>query len=320
MTAHRRKVFVTGATGCVGHYVVEALLERGDCDLTLLVRDPAKFRLVTPPDAPIRWVVDDIVNVAAHAEVLAEMDAVVHLATAWGDPISYATNVDATLAIAALTDPARCRIQYFSTASIMDNHNQVWPEAEREGTDYIRSKYLAYQALRSSPHSERVTALFPTLIFGGSPHHPHSHLTLGLPLIARYLWLLRHFRLDGSLHFIHAADIARMVSHLLDHPAPTQDLVLGNAALTIDKLIAELCSFYALPRQRSFDLTGMAGLVSAVAGQRMNSWDRFSLTHRHFTYTAHNPRALGLEPGLESIHQILAERQVYTGRSMPVLI
>lgn len=306
------RVLITGSTGCVGHYVTEALLARGDCQLHLLARDPGKFQFPLPAGRA-EFLVDDVRNLEANAELLGQLDAVVHLATAWGDPVSYPINVDATLTLARLV-PAHCRIFYFSTASILDDENRPMPVAEAEGTDYIRSKYLAYQAIADLPNRDRIITMFPTLIFGGSDRHPVSHVSKGIPEIVRWLWVLRWFNLEGSLHFIHAADIARMVSHLLDHDPPERDLVLGNAAVTVDALLGQLCDYHALPRRNPIDLSPFAGGIAAIAGDRMNSWDRYCLKHRHFRYRAVNPRALGMEPGLETIGDIVNE---LTGQKRP---
>jgi nucleoside-diphosphate-sugar epimerase len=304
-----KNVFVTGASGCVGHYVVEALLARGDCRLHLLVRDPAKL-LVPLSEDRVRLIQDDLLNLEAHADRLAEMDAVVHLATSWGGAIAEEVNVEATAKLARLVDPARCKaFLYFSTASILGRDNRPLEAAEAHGTEYIRSKYRAYQRLETLPNRDAVTVMFPTLIFGGSPHHPVSHLSRGLPTILKTLWFLRWFTLDGTLHYIHAADIARMVSHLIDHPAPARDLVLGNAPTTVSQLIGQLCDYYALPHGPAIDLTPLGEVVAALAGSRMTEWDRFSLTYQHFTYQTVNPRALGLSPGLEAIADILAEHE-----------
>lgn len=304
-----KQVLVTGAAGCVGHYVVEQLLAREDVFLHLVCRDPKKLTLPLP-EGRTRVIQADVRELASeHAETLTGLDALVHLATAWGDPVSYPVNVDATLALCKAVNPARCRVLYFSTASILGADNRPMEAAEVHGTDYIRSKYLAYRALEALPSCDHVVALFPTLIFGGGDRHPVSHLTRGLPTVTRYLWLLRHLSLDGTLHFIHARDIARMVSHLVDHAPPERDMVLGNAPVTVDGLIGEMCEHYGLDRGKAFDLTPFAGVVAKVAGSRMNSWDRFSLTYKHFQYRATNPRALGMAPGLETIGQILDEWQ-----------
>ncbi|HEY9722067.1 MAG TPA: NAD(P)-dependent oxidoreductase, partial [Oscillatoriaceae cyanobacterium] len=175
----------------------------------------------------------------------------------------------------------------------------------------------AYRRLAEAPERRRVTVLFPTLVFGGGEDRPTSHLTGGLDGIVRYLWALRWFTLDGSLHFVHAADIARVVAHLLDHPAPGEDFVLGNAAHTVDEVLDAFCEYYALPRSRALNLTPLAGLIQAIAGSKMNSWDRYCLKQRHFRYQCVNPRHFGLPAGYERLVDILYERDPRALRGYP---
>ena len=37
------KIFITGITGCVGHYIFDLLVKNPDYELYLLVRDPARM-------------------------------------------------------------------------------------------------------------------------------------------------------------------------------------------------------------------------------------------------------------------------------------
>lgn len=296
-----RTVLLTGATGCVGHHVAEALLADGGWRIEALVRDPARFRWAAPADR-FAFVRGDVGDLAGGAEAFAHVDAVVHLATAWGDAIAYPVNVDATLALARLGKP----MVYFSTASILDAANRPLPEAETLGTDYVRSKFLAYRGLKALPAHDHVMTVFPTLIVGGEGKHPASHLGRTLPDVGRWLWLARHLTLDGAFHLIHARDLARMVVELLARPRPAADLVAGNAAIAADAVIAELCALHGVPRGRALDLTPVAPLVARLAGDRMSSWDRFCLAQRHFRYDATNPRGLGLAPGLETLAEMFA--------------
>ena len=295
-----RTVLLTGATGCVGHHVAEALLAAGGWRVEALVRDPARFRWRAPDDR-LAFHAGDMADLAEGADAFAHVDAIVHLATAWGDPIAYPVNVDATLALARLGKP----MVYFSTASILDARNRPLPEAETLGTDYIRSKFLAYRGIKAMPAHDHVMTIFPTLIVGGEGPHPASHLGKTLPDVGRWLWIARRFTLDGTFHLIHAQDLARMVVDLLARPRPA-DLVAGNAPITAEGVIAELCALHGLPRGRPIDLTPLAPLVASLAGDRMSSWDRFCLAQRHFRYEATNPRAMGLDPGLETLGAMFA--------------
>ena len=296
-----KTVLLTGATGCVGHHVAEALLEAGGWRIEALVRDPARFRWAAPPDR-LAFRTGDAADLPAAAAAFAHLDAIVHLATAWGDPIAYPVNVDATLALARLGKP----MVYFSTASILDATNRPLPEAETLGTDYVRSKWLAYRGLRALPAHDHVMTVFPTLIVGGEGPHPASHLGRTLPDVGRWLWIARRFTLDGSFHLIHARDLARMVVALLEAPRPAADLVAGNAAVSVEAVLAELCALHGLPRGKAIDLTPLGPLVASLVGDRMSSWDRFCLAQRHFRYEATNPRSLGLAPGLETLGAMFA--------------
>lgn len=40
-----KRIFITGASGCIGHYITEALIQQTDHELFLLVRNPQKLRL-----------------------------------------------------------------------------------------------------------------------------------------------------------------------------------------------------------------------------------------------------------------------------------
>lgn len=298
-----RTVLVTGATGCVGHHVVEALVESGRYRVRALVRDPGRFRR-PPPPGQVDVVVGDVADLARDAGHHADVDAIVHLAAAWGEMIAYPVNVDATLALARLGKP----MVYFSTASILDAQGALMPEAITLGTDYVRSKAYAYAGIRALPDRSHVQVVFPTLVVGGDARHPASHLGRSLAELHRWLWALRWLTLDGSFHLIHAHDLARMALHLLDAPpAGGMDLVAGNPALTVREAIAELLAIAGRrPPGPALDLTPLAPLVAGLVGDRMSSWDRFCLRQRHFTYAAVNPRALGLAPGIETLAEAFA--------------
>ncbi|MEO0853997.1 MAG: NAD(P)H-binding protein, partial [Cyanobacteria bacterium J06648_11] len=88
-----RNVFITGASGCIGHYVVATLIERSPDHLFLLLRDPSKLKFQPDRDR-VTIIPGNLEGIDEHADLLKRMDAVVHLATAWGHP---SVDVEATL-------------------------------------------------------------------------------------------------------------------------------------------------------------------------------------------------------------------------------
>lgn len=307
MTEH---VFITGISGCVGHYLFDELASDPRYHLHLLVREPNRLGF-RPEDHPNVCVVQgDMRDIERHAERVFEMDHIIHVAAAWGEAISYEVNYRLAHRLFAMANPARIRRMIaFSTASVLDAENRLLTAADEHGTDYIRSKYLACKHLDAHPFGDRIVTVFPTLVFGGSETHPYSHLSKGLPDVKPWLALARFLTLDGTLHFIHARDIARIVHHVLVHGSPEEYLVLGNPASSVEGLIEGLCQAFGVRRGRvRIDLTAALGVIGALFRSRMNTWDRFSMRYRHFRYQTVNAETFGLDGDLVSLEAIVRER------------
>ncbi|MEB3332978.1 MAG: NAD-dependent epimerase/dehydratase family protein [Synechococcaceae cyanobacterium] len=315
-------MLITGASGCVGQCIAETLLRESDAELLLLLRDPAKLTAV-PADHPrISLLVGDLRELGPHAGAIASADRVIHTATAWGDPErAHQVNVVAVKELLRLCNPQRLeQVIYFSTASILDRHLQLLPEALAFGTEYIQTKAQCLQDLERHPLAERIVAVFPTLVFGGSilpgDPHPTSYLTAGLKEALRWLWLARWLRADGSFHFIHAVDIATVCAHLATQPhgpnpeagqGAVRRLVLGQAAITLDDTVRRLCRW----RHMGWPPLGIplrGWLIEALIRLlrlEINAWDRFSIRQRHFIHAPVSPPErfgrTSLAPRLEAV-------------------
>ena len=306
MSAAPRRILITGASGCVGQYTAETLLRNSDAELLLLLRDPTRLTAV-PADHPrVRLLVGDLRDLGPHAEAIASVDRIIHTATAWGDPErALAVNVVAVKELLRLTDPARLQqMIYFSTASILDRRLQLLPEARQYGTEYIQTKAQCLEQLEHHPLADRIVAVFPTLVFGGSvgqgDPHPTSYLTAGLGEAVRWLWLAKWLRADASFHFIHAADIATVCAHLATTPhgpnpepgqGPVRRLVLGQAPISVNDTVARLCRWRRGWRPPlGLDLQGwlIEGLIRLLRIE-MNPWDHFSVRQRHFLHEPVSP-------------------------------
>ncbi len=283
--------------------------------LYVLVRDRHKLRWSGSQQAALEssggkltLIEGDLDQIGAHQETLQQMDALIHLAAAWGDAeTAHRINVTRTLELLQLLNPDRCRqILYFSTASLLDPNNHPLPVAGRSGTAYIRSKYEMLMRRQELPLQDRLVTLYPTLLFGGSPQHPYSHITAGIADVVRWLTLVRFLQLDASFHFIHAEDIAQIVAHLLLHPSLQSDLVLGNPALTFDQCVEQMCHFYG--KRIFFRLPISIPLVNSIAflwRVRLSEWDQYCLHHRHFTYHTVNTATFGLSSRFPTLDTLL---------------
>ncbi len=298
-------VFITGISGCVGHYVFDALAENPDLHLYLLVRDPARLRF-DPHRPNVTLVTGDARNLSSQADLLATMDAIVHIAAGWGESAAYEVNREATFAMLDMADPARLtKLILFSTASVLDSENQLLDAAGTDGTDYIKSKYLCLRDLPSHPLADRVITLFPTLVFGGDAKHPSSHLNGGLGDALKWAGIARWLRLEASFHFVHGRDIAQVVQHVLLNDVSDRRMVLGNPETTIAEMLESLATHAGKPYRGWIDLTPLLELVALLFKSRMNAWDRFCMRYRFFRYRVVSPETFGMTSAYPTLKDIL---------------
>ncbi len=297
-----QRIFITGASGCIGHYILEKLIQQSEHELFLLLRNPEKLKLDITKQSRVHILQGDIREIQQFADLLGTMDSAILIATSWGGaPAIYDINVTANLKLMELLDPDRIQqVLYFSTASILDRQNRPLKEAGEVTFDYIRSKYQCHQKLKTLTIFPKITTLFPTLVFGGDTDKPYSHISSGLAEVTKWIDLIRFFRADGTLHFIHAQDIATVVAYLIDH-APSngasRELVLGNPALSVDDVVREVSHY--LGRSIYFRIPLSQRLIDffiKLFKVRMADWDRFCLKYRHFTYqNPLTPASFGLD-------------------------
>ncbi len=301
------RILVTGASGCIGHYLSEALIQQTDHELFLLVRDPSKLQLSTQCRFGVHVVTGDLRNLDPLKELLGTIHCAILAATAWGD---FDVDVTQTLRLIALLDPQVCQqVVYFSTASILSREETLLPEAAALGTPYIQAKALCYEKLQSLELDFPLYTLFPTLVVGGDRHKPYSHLSAGLPQVVKWAKLLRFLKTEGSFHFIHAQDIAMVVVALIQHPeqAPSRRLVLGQAALTVNEAIATICAFAQQRIGLQLDLKPwLVNLIIRLFRIQMGPWDYFCLNYRHFQYAQPiNPQCFDLPSQTSSLTEML---------------
>ena len=314
------RILITGASGCIGQAVAAWLLEHSNARLLLWLRQPRKLTAVDHRHPRLELLVGDLRQPRRFRRQLAQVDRVVHTATAWGDPArAWAVNVQAVKDLLACLDHRRLRqVLYFSTASILDRDLELLPEAEQWGTEYIRTKVVCLRQLMAHPLREKIVVMFPTLVFSGRIDGggvwPTSYLTTGLGPLLRWLWLARFLRLDASFHYIHGADVASVCGHLLTTPHQSGPRrwrgmtrhVLGQCPLTVNRTMARLCRYRHMAHPPGVELRHwLIEALVAVFRIRLSPWDRFTLQQRHFLHhPVTRPESFGLAsrfPDLETV-------------------
>ena len=314
-----KRIFITGASGCIGHYMTEALIQNTDHELYLLVRNPNKLQFNYNARSGIHVLQGDMSRIEEHSDLLLkDIDVAILAATAWGGQgETYDINVVKTLDLINLLNPKICeRVIYFSTASILDRNNKLLLPASQFGHDYIRTKYQCFSQLHKTAIADKIIAVFPTLVFGGDKDKPYSHLSSGITDVTQWIGLIRWFSVDGSFHFIHAKDIAGVISYLVENPdySPAKQdggkvdcLVLGNRAISVDEAIADISRYFNKGVYLRFPLyIWLANIFIKLFRIQMDSWSRFSLDYRHFTYTDPvTPASFGLENYCSTVEELM---------------
>lgn len=304
-----KRVFITGASGCVGHYLTETLLLNTDYELFLLVRDRQKLTIDVKRRPGVQVIEADMADIDRFHDLLQTIDIAVLTAAAWGGAeATQQVNVQQVLKLLSSLDPERCQqVIYFSTESVLGHDNELLPEAALYGTDYIRTKYQGLQEIENLAIAPKVTAVFPTLVFGGgSDGKRSSFLTAGLQDVVKWLWLIRFFKGEASFHIVHAYDIAQVVRYLIAHPPAElgmRKLVLGSPAITLDDAVRQACDYFGWRIWFQIPLTrSLVDFFVKVFRIQMTDWDRFCLNYRHFTHTNPvSPAQFGMVPYVNSL-------------------
>ena len=276
------------------------LIENSSSELLLWVRDPKKITSINLENPRIQVLVGDLRQPNKFKKEISEANRVIHTATAWGDPKrAREVNIDAVKNLLDLLNPSNIKqIIYFSTASILDRNLDLLPEAFTYGTEYIQTKAQCLKELETHRLSQKIIAVFPTLVFGGrldgKSKFPTSYLTEGLKDAFDWIWLARWIKIFSRFHFIHAADIAFICGHLATSDfEPAQRLkkskikkfVLGQPYISIDIAIQTLLRWKGMRKVPQIPLwTWLIEFLTILLPIQITNWDRFSLRQKHFIH------------------------------------
>lgn len=312
MLARVARIFLTGATACVGHHVAHALARAGH-ELDLLVRDPARLRPL-PGGARYEVIRGDLYEPAGYAARLAEAEYVVHAAADRGPVAGRGNdvNVEGTRNLLTGLDPGRVRrILYFSSSSLLRTDGSLLPEELFSDHAYLASKFRGLQEVRASPLAGRTVTLYPTVVFGWDAGHPPAHDSLSLRAILGWGWLLRRVRIDAFFHYLHARDIGRIVERLVARDRAGEEIraeyILGNPPLTYAQCVEAVTGRSHRPW---FTLTGnrMARLAPLFRFT-LSKYDRYALDDPYFVYATTDAAAFGLERTYGELAALVAQHR-----------
>lgn len=150
---------MTGASGCIGHYIADLLIQQTPHDLFFFVRDPQKLKFDYNARPGVTLIQGDMQDIERVERLLKTIDCAILTATAWGGAEeTYDTNVTKTIRLMNLLDPLVCeqvlyfRRRVFSTARISpcQRPERSAPTTSSQSISAI-SSLLNWQFRRRSP-------------------------------------------------------------------------------------------------------------------------------------------------------------------------
>ena len=248
------KVFLTGATGFVGHHVARALADQG-ASLRLLVRKTSN--LSNLEGIPGDTHVGDLAQPESLRPALANCDAVVHVAADYRlwirDPQAmYRANVDGTRDLLRLARESGVRrfvytssvaTMHFRTDGLVINEDTPVSLADMVGR-YKRSKFMAeQQAIAAAQDGQQVIILNPTTPIGPNDAKP----TPTGRIFVDFLNGKFPAYMDTGLNLVDVAEVARTHVLALTKGQWGRRYILGGENLTLKQILDKMSAITGIP-------------------------------------------------------------------------
>lgn len=248
------KVFLTGATGFVGHHVAKALAGQG-AELRLLARRTSNLANLEGIAGETH--VGDLAGPESLRPALSGCDAVVHVAADYRlwvrDPQAmYRANVDGTRELLRLAREAGVpRFVYTSSVATMRFRGDGAPTDEDAPVSlgdmvghYKRSKFLAErEAIAAAEGGQQVIILNPTSPIGPNDAKP----TPTGRVVVDFLNGRFPAYMDTGLNLVDVAEVARTHVDALTRGTPGRRYILGGENLTLKQILDMMSGIAGIP-------------------------------------------------------------------------
>jgi dihydroflavonol-4-reductase len=248
------KVFLTGATGFVGHHVARALSAEG-AELRMLVRKTSNLENLEGIAGETH--VGDLAEPESLRPALAGCDAVMHVAADYRlwirDPETmYRANVDGTRELLRMVREAGVpRFVYTSSVATMRFRtdglviNEDTPVSLKDMVGhYKRSKFLAEQeAIKAAQGGQKVMILNPTTPIGSNDAKP----TPTGRIFVDFLNGKFPAYMDTGLNLVDVAEVARTHVSALTVGTPGKRYILGGENLTLKQILDKMSAITGIP-------------------------------------------------------------------------
>ena len=252
------RIFITGATGFVGHHVARALAEQG-ADLRLLVRKTSN--LANLEGIRGDTYVGELMQPESLRAGLDGCDAVMHVAADYRlwirDPENmYRANVDGTRELLRLAREAGVKrvvytssvaTMHFFTNGIVSNEDTPVSIKDMVG-HYKRSKFLGeQQAIKAAQAGQQVMVLNPTTPIGPNDAKPTPTGRIFVDFLNRKFPAY----VDTGLNLVDVSEVARAHVLALTKGTAGRRYILGGENLTLKQILDKMAAITGIPSPRT---------------------------------------------------------------------
>jgi dihydroflavonol-4-reductase len=248
------KIFLTGATGFVGHHVAHALAADG-AKLRMLIRKTSKLGNLEGIAGETH--IGDLSDPESIRPALKGCNAVVHVAADYRlwirDPEAmYRANVEGTRDLLRMAREASVkRFVYTSSVATMHFHrdgtviNEDTPVSLADMVGhYKRSKFMAeQQAIAAAQDGQQVIILNPTSPIGSNDSKP----TPTGQIFVDFLNGKFPAYMDTGLNLVDVTEVARAHVSALTKGQPGKRYILGGENLTLKQILDKMAALTGLP-------------------------------------------------------------------------
>ncbi|MFA5310937.1 MAG: NAD-dependent epimerase/dehydratase family protein [Candidatus Omnitrophota bacterium] len=268
------RIFITGATGFIGSFLLSELIAQGYSNITVLARPTSNLGLLRDKD--IKIILADVTDKASLDNIEGGYDIVFHCAGFVNDgneKVLGDVNIRGTENICRWALKQRIKKFIYLSSVAVNSGNTTLPLTEdkpyKATNKYGLSKLEAEKAAVGFRGAGLPMAILrPCMVYG--PGEPHM-----LPLLARLLkWklLLLPNRGEAKLHLVSVRNVAACLVHLMENDRATGEIfhIADNEVLDV----AEIFGIFAkamdarMPLLLSYPLTRLFTLIP-VAGRRI---------------------------------------------------
>jgi dihydroflavonol-4-reductase len=248
------KIFLTGATGFVGHHVARALAGEG-AKLRLLVRKTSNMKNLEGIRGETH--VGDLLDPESLRAALEGCDAVMHVAADYRlwirDPKTmYRANVEGTRELLRMAREAGVKrvvytssvaTMHFRTDGLVINEDTPVSIGDMVG-HYKRSKFLAEQeATQAARSGQQVMILNPTTPIGPNDAKP----TPTGRIFVDFLNGKFPAYMDTGLNLVDVVEVARTHVAALTIGKPGKRYILGGENLTLKQILDKMSAITGIP-------------------------------------------------------------------------